>query len=345
MPTLVATLVQVSDLHIGEIDPGSGNATLNKNFVRMASTFKVLDGLLGHHAGGLEALDRFIAAEKAAVGSGLFRLVVTGDLSRCGAQAELALASDYIFGEVDISPPLRNMVGLRLQSDEVLCIPGNHDHWGGSWQPIGGTPSHYAAHDQSQATPYTLRLPLIQGRDLVIVGINSDRNIWPWGVKRLLAVGSFKDELTDRNVAFASNPVSDIRVLLVHHSLAVRTKTLRMEKSSRASLQRYLAANGFKLALTGHTHVFALPAQVGASGQPFEELRCGSSTQFDHVPYNWVTLTGKPPNKHDWTQNTLLVHRIFEHPGLMTWENQAYGRFEGAGFQPLGHQHSVRIVV
>jgi hypothetical protein len=345
MTNLVATLVQISDLHIGQIDPRSGNATLNKNYIRMASSFKVLDGLLGHHAAGLEALDRFVAAEKAAAGQGLFRVIVTGDLSRCGAQAELSLAKDYIFGQIDISPPLGNMLGLKLQAHEVIGIPGNHDQWGGNWQPIGGTPSHYAAHDRSQETPYTLRLPLTKERNLVLVGIDSDRNIWPWGIKRLLAVGSFKDELTDHKIAFGSNEVTDVRAFLVHHSLAVRTKTLRMEKSSRTSLERYLTANGFKVVLTGHTHAFSLPAKAGTSGQPFEELRCGSTTQHDQVPYNWVTLTGKAPTRTDWKQNTLLVHRIYEYPALMTWETQAYGRFDGAGFRSLGHQHFVQLVV
>lgn len=345
MKKLIATLVQISDLHIGEIDPQSGNATLDKKYIRMASSFKVLDGLLGHHAAGLEALAKFVAEAKSEVGDSLFRLIVTGDLSRCGSKQELDLAHSYLLGKIDMSPPLKSMLGLSLSPQELITIPGNHDHWGGNWQPIGGRPSYYDPHDKTQETPYQLRIPLTATRDLVLVGINTDRNIWPWGIKRLLAVGSFKDELVDRKIALAGSQMTDIRVALAHHSLSVRTRTLRMEKSSRLAFETYLDTNGFKAVLTGHTHVFQVPKQPGKYGHSFEEIRCGSTTQHDRVPYNWVTITGQPVEDRDWQQNTLLVHRIYQQPDLMTWETRAYGRFDDGGFDWLGRQHSLSFVV
>lgn len=342
MRQLLATFIQISDLHIGEIDPTSGNSALSRVATRLASNFSHLDGLLGHHSRGLEELADFVSNNKPSQGQ--FRLIVTGDMSRRGANTELALARQYLLGHIDLTPPHGNNVGLGLQPHELMCIPGNHDHWGGSWQPISGNPSNYQAYITHHATPYVDSMPLSNGRKVVFVGINSDRDVWSFGIKRFMAVGSFRNELKDAKLALPTNRHDDIRICLIHHSLSVRTRTLRMDKASRMALLNYLQAHKFNAVLTGHTHVFSLPTTPGGSAHAFEELRSGTTTQYDQVPPDWVTVTGSLPSRN-WPANTLLRHQIWGTPGKTIWETQAYARFQGSGFMPLGFQHSCQLTV
>lgn len=57
---LLATLLHISDLHIGSIDPNTGDATINPAVQIGLDNFPIFDGLLGHHGSALRALAEFV---------------------------------------------------------------------------------------------------------------------------------------------------------------------------------------------------------------------------------------------------------------------------------------------
>lgn len=340
MAELLATFVQISDLHVGDIDPVYGNAKLDRKYIRVASSFRRLDGLLGHHGRGLDELATFVRGIRPEEGA--FRVIVTGDLTRSGSISEQAMAKDYLLSTIDLNPPARNMVGLNLAPDELICIPGNHDQWGGSWHPLGSAPKGYQPPVAGQVAPFVIKVTLGNKREVSFVCFDSDDEVKVRSWKRFWAMGAFSGQLMNGAVQLPPNITAEVRIALIHHSWDVATRELKIEKNTKAALGRYMQANGIAAMLSGHTHLFRLPP--GAAGVPFHEIRCGSTTQHDVVPYNWVTITGKQPTRN-WQRNTLLVHQLHGTPGQTTWTVQAYGRFTNAGFMPLGHQHSFTMVV
>lgn len=338
---LVATFLQISDLHIGDIDPNSGNATLSPTMVKLASNYHRFDGLVGHHGRGLDHLAKFYQQIRPSEGE--FRVIVTGDLTRGGSPSEFQVARDYIYGRVDISPPNRNMVGLQLTAGEVIVIHGNHDHWNGSALPWGGRPSQYL-NAGFPNTPFVERVQLANNRIIEFVGINSDKDVKPFTWNRFAALGKFQDELNHQVLQqLPSKTNNAVRILLVHHSWIASGFFLRMVKASKSALSAYLMNNGFQGLLTGHMHLFQVPNANQPNSFPFEEFRCGSSTQHDTVPPNWKTLGGSFPNRK-WAQNSVLVHRIFADPGVTTWEAEVYERFP-KGYASLGAPQKFSYIV
>jgi hypothetical protein len=53
------TIIQISDLHIGQIDRMTGDAQLNSATQQVFANCGWFDVVLGHHARGLEDLDDF----------------------------------------------------------------------------------------------------------------------------------------------------------------------------------------------------------------------------------------------------------------------------------------------
>jgi hypothetical protein len=60
MPRPLATLLHISDLHIGILDPNTGDATISQAAQFGLDNFPIFDGLPGHHAAGLRALAEFV---------------------------------------------------------------------------------------------------------------------------------------------------------------------------------------------------------------------------------------------------------------------------------------------
>ena len=331
-----ATFVHISDLHIGEFDQ-IGNAKTGKLEARLISSFPQLDGLVGHHAKALVELTTFMEDIKPA--KGIFKLLVTGDLSRCGSVAELDLAKQFIFGSLDLHHPHEDMVGLNMPTDDVLIIPGNHDHWSGRRFPVGGSPSHFQTSYPNTLCSAMQSVTLPSGRVIEFYGINSDADVGVWSPDRFLAKGEFLSELkkltSQLTTGTTANPV---RILLCHHSFAYNKTTMSMNSASKAGLERLLADNGFCALLTGHTHN-ALLKQFTAQGTNtsglLHEYRCGSTTQHDKAPYEWATLLKRSVRK-TWPPNTLLVHRLLSKPGQTIWTTEIFELSQGRGFVSRG---------
>jgi hypothetical protein len=69
--------------------------------------------------------------------------------------------------------------------------------------------------------------------------------------------------------------------------------------------------------------------------QPVLECRCGTTTQFDQVPYSWRTLLGTFPQR-SWPGNTLLVHRLYDVGNATRWDVETFVRTKSSGFMSMG---------
>lgn len=168
------------------------------------------------------------------------------------------------------------------------------------------------------------------------IGIDTDRDVSPRGLKRLRAVGSFQSQLGALGGLLTTKKREQIRVLLMHHSWHTRGLLLSIDRGSRSALNQFLVDHEVQIVLTGHTHHALvqkfIPPVRGA--QPILEGRCGTTTQNDQVAYNWRTLFGTLPWRK-WPRNALLVHRLYEEAGRTIWEAETFGRMR-KGFVSRG---------
>jgi hypothetical protein len=341
---VLKTFIHVSDLHIGDIDPTNGDALVPTLARRIFQNFSYLDGLLGHHGRALRELAEFCSqfTERKEA----FELLVTGDFTRCGSASEIATAQRFFAASVDLNAPAGNFVGLNLNVVPEASITGNHDQWGGVNRPWGGGPLASKAlvpHDM----PFVLTSTLANGRRLTLAGIDTDADVPPKSMTRVLARGSFLNQLVALEQKLPTRELTDIRVLLLHHSMTHNGFVLKIDHASKAALFAFLADQAFSLVLSGHTHeqLFStLPIQSSSGTvSSIEELTCGSTTQHDQVPYDWRSWIGNRPARQ-WPANSLLVHRVIGAPGATTWDTEAFVRLNGA-FQSLGvsGKHRIRV--
>jgi hypothetical protein len=332
---LLETFVQISDLHIGGVlDPTTGDAEISAAAAAAYSNSPWFDGLLGHHGVALEALDEFLAGLRKS--GEAFRLIVTGDITRCGHFMDFSVGVKYITDSVDLRPPNLRMAGLYMKAVE-LVIPGNHDQWGGSFIAWGGGPSEYPNYIAAPVPHVHAPMRLRNGREIVFVSINSDSDVNALSHDRQLALGKFVPDLTNP----ASHPPSppdpnDIRMMLIHHSWHQDGRILRMRTKSKEELGQFLHRHDIKAILTGHSHEPMLEwFKVPSLHVSYPELRTGTTTQLDTVPTHWRNLLRKVPQR-DWPQNSLLVHRIYDDGANGTWWHaQIFRREEDLGFQPM----------
>lgn len=341
--TLLATLVHISDLHIGEIDQNTGNAAATPLAAWAVKHFGQLDGLLGHQGRSLQDLTAFWNSFPRPT-EGLFELLVTGDYSRCGGASEFDTVIQYLTGTVNLSTHRQvRPTGLNLPS-LPNGIPGNHDQWGGINFPISGAPSVFGGTGLSPALPYVRpALPLSNGLKLVICGLDSDADVYPMFTDRFRAIGSFQSHLASLAPVLGQNPGDEVRVLLVHHSWNHQGKVLRMTKASKAAMHAFVRAHGIRIVLSGHTHG-AKMLPIAAGGPPdAHELCCGTTTQLDHVPYEWAILMGNKVPQRKWPSNTLLIHTLRTVGGLLRWDVQPWYRDVQNGFLKASHGYTAHL--
>jgi predicted phosphodiesterase len=324
--TLLKTYVQISDLHLGDIDPTTFDSVAPVYW----SNSKCFDGVLGHHYVALQRLAKlFRKLQKQEQAE----LLVTGDLTSIGIVDQFDTANDFL--RARLRPP-KGLVGLRVANWQDKAISGNHDYFSGvvNWRggPILGGPTPGLAK-YFPALPFvSSRLPLPPtSAFLRFVGIDTDADNRAYGIKRLWARGSFVKQLV-RAAAMLGPPSKDeIRVLLLHHSRAHQTGyKLRIARRSRLALDRFLIEMDVPVLLSGHMHepvvdLFTLTSASPPRVMDAMEGRCGTTSQRDVVPLNWFNLLGIPANRK-WPANTLLVHRLFEQRGTIHWDLETYTR-------------------
>jgi hypothetical protein len=323
--TLLATLLQISDLHVGDLDPRADNH-LNADAVAWWMRFRPFDGYLGHTRIALRWLQALLVELYDRDGRDNVHVVVTGDLTTTGSPGQMQNTLDYLFAR--LSP---TGLGLRLPAQKVTAIPGNHDHWPGNrCRPLtaftcmlGGPTSAIGAVFPDLPTVPRM-LPLGNGRTLRIDGVNTEHDVDPRGWQRVFAIGSCISQSRDLAKKMPAKGRDEIRVLLAHHP----PKSLG--PGSKTTLASVLTTKGVRVLLTGHTH-----AVDRGSLQGVQEVRCGTTTSRDYFEPQW----GIP--RYVWRKllkrNTALVHRLLDRNGAIHWETEIRRRLdEGGPFEPDG---------
>ena len=307
------TLIHISDLHFGY--PTAEDGALPPACWKRH--FKVFDGLLGHHFAALEHLTQSVNVLRAQGGTPL--LVVTGDLTACGKAEEFDRARSFLKSYYDLGGPL---YGLNEQDVFTRTIPGNHDHWPGTGEIKG---QRIKAFDETFGA-YPLPIferQLSGGLVFQLFAINSDADVDPFGRHRRWARGNFVSQLTalETDPRVSEPTGNEIRVLLVHHSLAHTAYPLGICRESRRQLQAWIERAGISVVLTGHLHEgLGSVTQVTDRGTTWDllEARCGTTTQLDRVPGPW---RGKRTRNSDRLPlNSFLVHRLIKRDQTIYWE-------------------------
>lgn len=335
---MLLTLLQVSDLHIGPIDPaGTGNATVVPAVGKVLSSVPEADGLIGHGAGGLRDLAAFVRRLPLTPGAPQ-QLLVTGDFTRCGAPSELALANDYFRGSIQLGAT-GTRVGLRAPRDP-LSVPGNHDQWGGRNFPLSGAQKHFHSAPFARRFPQRDAIALPEGNRLELLQIDSDADVVPTSIARFFARGHFRSQVAALRAMLKAQPPrsDDLCVLVVHHSYSHTGRSLRMQHRSRQELLRLLRDFGIRLVLTGHTHVsdrFEIRDHDGTLVA--HELCCGSTSQLDYLPPEWHALLTRQAARYP-KPNSLLLHRLVrESSGRLVWTARPHYRSRTLGFRDVGY--------
>jgi 3',5'-cyclic AMP phosphodiesterase CpdA len=356
----LATFIQISDLHFGDIHPRTGEIVYDRGVRWAWSWFPACLGFAGHEARALIDLRDFFDEHFPAENDEPVALLVTGDLTSTGKREQFNDARQYLSEELE--PPKGNSLGLNRPEWWDRAIPGNHDHWPG--RPFMMGTYRTWVRKWRREFPYT-GVPYELGSSgvrLRFMGINTDADIAPWSPDRFLARGNFISQLEALVEEMKTQPKdsAEIRVLLLHHSLAYRhqapseartlvgrgfhrlvrafagrslTRELEMTLGSRQRLKEVLAQLNISVILTGHTHRPWVKCFLAASTNPRRllpclEACCGTTTQATEVPAGWPSRT--PTRLLE--PNTLLVHRVWMKNKKVVWETETWKRDHYDGF-------------
>jgi len=334
------TLFHVSDLHVGEIDadgyPGLPDAIVK----RWWRIHKECYGFLGHTFQAMRQLEEFFADATAGVPT---TLVVTGDLTTCGADAEFDIATAFLTNEATF--PSGRSVGLRATDVLGRSVPGNHDHWPGRQWILG--PRNERLLRVFPDRPFKPQIVnLSDANRLIIFGINTDEDVHGFGPSRLFGRAKCVSQLIalEEQLKAFDDADGDIRVLLLHHSRMHQERRLGLTTATLDRLNRVIEKGRISALLCGHLHVPAVKIQRIADAQTswnLIEARCGTTLQRDIVPESWVqagfaSATLEP--------NNLLVHQIVELDGAIEWRTASYTRTDrGFREQPLADNGPVTL--
>jgi 3',5'-cyclic AMP phosphodiesterase CpdA len=338
MATPLATFLQISDLHFGHVDQKNVTGPYNAEMPAKWAKCRLFRGLFGHQYLALEQLVKFVGEQRQI--DGKMKLLVTGDLTSCGNVDQFLTASDFL-GNVLKHP--KGLCGLNWKDWNDWAIPGNHDHWPGTGK-VTGVPSPGLAGSFPKMHR-SWELGLGSGYKLRFYSINTDADVKPKGVYRRLAVGHFTSQLAavERDFLTTREP-KEIRILLLHHSRRFGSPIYRQPlvtcKHSRKALDEFLVKLGISIILCGHTHVPRIRDYTAKhrNGQQLKVMEgcCGTTTQWDSIPFQWTNLWGSYPS-FSMESNTLLRHRIIQDGGKLVWEPRVFQRHSG-GFVPMTKQ-------
>lgn len=323
----LATLLHISDLHFGDIDPNTGSALEPT----LLGIHEVIDGLLGHDLDSLKRVSRFWGRLRRNEGASL---VVTGDLTTVGKFGQYVTADSYLGDLLDLGDVISGLppLGLAVADWRKRGIPGNHDHYPGNFEPpnfmFGHPPQEMYDNFLSQY-PDISSLDLPSGHKLKFLLINTDADVWSTGASRLYARGHFTSQLDKLKKDLSeSDPQTEIRVLCLHHSPAHGDFKLGINGRSRKALNDFIVQQNVAVLLTGHKHtpplIRTFPASHLKISRNYLEARCGSTTQQSTLGYSTSTLFGHRPVRPDQMPNTLLVHRLHQTGDEIYWDTECY---------------------
>jgi len=306
------------------------------------AAFPVFRGLLGHQQRAVIALADFwgdlLDSDETA------QLIMTGDLTATGNVAEFELGHDFLTSG---TAPSGFGFGLSRQGWEKSSVAGNHDNWPGKIPPAPLGRSDPALRRYFPG-PYPIihePLMLANGASVRFLFLDSDADVSPFGVDRLLARGKFRSQIDYLRKNLVPPKPSEFRALVLHHSVTregappwedrfaktdpgLPLRRLVIDPDTLRELELALVEFGVKVLLCGHLHAARLSMLSPSTGLETVEVleaRCGATTQLDVFPNGFsVTL---PPN-------TLIVHNLIEIDGKTVWRSKIHWLTLGNRFVP-----------
>ncbi len=316
----LATFIHVSDLHIGDIDPATGDASAPKLWAK----FPYCDGLLGHERAAMKRLEVLWRNERREDPEA--HLIVTGDLTTWAKNVHFDTCDQFLSG--DLSLKGEQAWGLFGAQWKRFGISGNHDKWDGAPMLCGPTMHYQMNVMKRDRRPFTNETLTLSDRKVVrFIGIDTDADVG--FVSRWKARGSFISQLREADKQLNRLESTDeIRVLLMHHSMSNGTGVLGIKEASRQRLLQFVGKHGIAIVLSGHAHKPTETTFQTTLG-PATEIRCGTTTQRYVMPFDWLTLKGNCPELGEWPQ-TCVRHRIVRAGAAYRWEYEVLvGRYEG----------------
>ena len=292
-------VVHLSDFHFGD-DP------FNKRFDERRA------GFYGHDYAFALALREGLlqAAADAGVRYRDLRVVVSGDLTKCGTARQLTFANKFLHGTM--RDPLATLTAIsqpfgldleKMTGHRAVVIPGNHDHWAGElptpwWKQETYQPGAFSGEFGTVPWDVPKRLSSSGGGIVLeLLGLDSNSGL-SWGATNSQAGGEVSQEHLLRLTGFAKAPPDGttldrlpdgslpvvVRWLLIHHDFGHRSfasffsgefqpKPLRSD--SREAVLLKLRTHSIAMVLTGHQHIASAQRHVGGR---LTELRAPAAT-------------------------------------------------------------------
>ncbi len=223
------------------------------------------------------ALERFITDEP------LDAIVVSGDLSQRTRRREFERAARFVQLCESVAP--------------TIVVPGNHDcAW---WMNVCGLGSRRAMFSRYRRLIRDELEPVLRIPGATIVGVNSSQGIQPYTLttrpRDLSVVGAVRAAQWERaRAAFAAAPVSDLRLLVLHHNVLRGSISHRWGLATRARGMAQAAATGAEIICSGHDHgqdaveatVEGKRFVVSAAGTLTDRVRGGLPSAWNLVEVN-----------------------------------------------------------
>lgn len=327
-------LVQISDLHFGPLfanDEGAYFKGLHPHDVQLCQAL-------------MQFLDEDIFTIEGVTEEAPPYLIVTGDLTCTGSNREFEVANTYLFSRHAIMDRNKTRyVGLNQDLTQFASLPGNHDHWSGSWVWPKQTGFSRKIYDQFfEPLPFTVEAYSNQGIELVIFGVDSCSifedatfNINPF------ATGGFAKShrwlfhrlMVDRlKKPIASGCSHRAAVILCHHPFTKDGAAGPLRTRHANWLGRVAARYGIRHILTGHTHrtwtnLMNINTRYGL--REVREVRCPTTLQYPpkldtslRKPGLWLHQIAIDQNNIDWKGRLVLFSesnfQVMTEPGMNT---------------------------
>ncbi len=218
-------IVHLSDIHFSERDFWKGQIETKHGPHRN-----------GHDPAILIALDKKLKSLT------FDKIVISGDLTRIGHVDSFGYLKNWLFG--NIKAPNGNEIGLNLNEDNCIVVPGNHDCFNGNAV-------------QSSLENYEKFFPKISGKRIVKTQVNGiDINFHLYDstyTKGLFAKGYIEP------IDFLRGKSEDetLDIVVVHHHIIQPPKHKRQKSLELINVDEFLGfllAENVNAVLFGHTH-------------------------------------------------------------------------------------------
>ena len=324
----VATLLHISDLHIGTVDP----ETLEAQMEDFWAYSRTADSFLGHEYISLDLLDQLYAKlmDDETIPWLLpeqeikIPVLMTGDLTCFGSEEQFTKGMSFL-GQRLCFDDGRPCLGLEAKTWNSHAVPGDHDHWPGSYL-IVGQPSSGLSRAYPEC-PFKLEaIPLSDtGFTLRFMGIDTNADIST--IDRFLGRGGCCDQLDELAKMLDECAEKEVRILLLHHCRSYDQYVRGLASDSRKKLDEFIIEHNISVLLSGHLHephVQLQKVETEMGSVSILEGRCGTTTQMTTLPYEWRRRFGSRVRPPRVPYNTLLLHRLHADDDALYWETTTY---------------------